>query len=145
MSPVHAHDDVFAWDEAAAYDAAARVVVISQWLDDFPVNRQMDPLAAFLLRYIKLFEEAGEMVGNIIGMTGQNPRKGVTSDLEHVLEEASDSVITLLGAIEHATGNRGESFGRVFAKIAKVYARMEAHQASADADLYAKVKAEAEA
>lgn len=116
------------WTLGDATKAQSQLEEISDWIDDFPVNRDADPLAAFLLRYIKVFEEAGEMVGNIIGMTGQNPRKGVTSSLEEVLDEAADTALTILGAIESATGNRGESFGRLFEKISKVHARMEAFE-----------------
>jgi len=107
-------------------EAQQAIVAISVWLDDYPPNKAKDPLAAFLLRFMKVFEEAGEMVGEIIGMTGQNPRKGVTSDLEKVLDEACDVIITMLGAIETATQNQGEAFPRLFEKIEKVHDRMQA-------------------
>lgn len=108
-----------------ADDAQNRLQRLSAWLDESPANSGRAPLERLLLRFLKVAEENGEMVAEIIGMTGQNPRKGVTSDITKVIEEALDVAITALGAVEHATGNRGEAFALLFDKIAKVDARRQ--------------------
>lgn len=71
-----------------------------------------------------MIEELGETVSEIIGMTGQNPRKGVTSDLEHVLKEGNDTALTILGANESATGNKGLALASFFEHVGVVHARM---------------------
>lgn len=110
--------------EDQAMDACEQVAEISRWIDTSPANARRTPDEAFLLRAIKIFEEAGEMVQAIIGLTGQNPRKGVTHSLDDVLEEALDTALTALAFVESATGNRTESLPRLFAKIEKVHLRM---------------------
>jgi hypothetical protein len=105
-------------------DARDGLVAISRWLDEAPVNAARTPLERMLLRTIKLAEENGEMVAEIIGLTGQNPRKGVTSDVDKVIAEALDTVVTGLGIVEHLTDNEGRAFGLLFEKLAKVHARM---------------------
>lgn len=100
------------------------LATISRWIDNSPANLQRTPDEAMLLRAIKAFEEAGEMASNIIGMTGQNPRKGVTSTAEEVIDEAVDTALTFLAFVEHMTGNVGASLPILLAKIEKVHERM---------------------
>lgn len=97
---------------------------ISRWLDEAPVNAARTSLESTLLRAIKVYEEAGELAGEIIGMTGQNPRKGVTSDIDKVIGESLDGALSLIGFVEHLTGNQGRALGLLFEKQAKVHARM---------------------
>ena len=51
------------------------------------------------LRLMKLSEEVGEVTEAYIGMTGQNPRKGVTHTREDVAEELCDVVISAMIAL----------------------------------------------
>ncbi|EMF02238.1 hypothetical protein H340_02019 [Streptomyces mobaraensis NBRC 13819 = DSM 40847] len=51
------------------------------------------------LRLIKLSEEVGEVHQAYIGMTGQNPRKGVTHDRSDVAAELCDVIITAATAL----------------------------------------------
>ncbi|MBE1487391.1 MazG-like family protein [Plantactinospora soyae] len=51
-------------------------------------------------RILKVTEEAGEAAGAWIGLTGQNPRKGVTHSLDDVAGELADVALTALVAIE---------------------------------------------
>jgi NTP pyrophosphatase (non-canonical NTP hydrolase) len=51
------------------------------------------------LRLMKLSEEVGEVVQAYIGMTGQNPRKGVSHTREDVAAELCDVVITAMVAL----------------------------------------------
>lgn len=51
------------------------------------------------LRLMKLSEEVGEVTQAYIGMTGQNPRKGVTHTREDVAAELCDVLITAMVAL----------------------------------------------
>jgi hypothetical protein len=104
-------------------EAQQRITALSKWLDESEANVRRPAAEATLLRFLKVGEEAGEMFAEIIGWTGQNPRKGVTANLLDVIEEALDVAITAIGAVEHATGNNGEAFRLLFKKIQDVDAR----------------------
>lgn len=56
------------------------------------------------MRLLKLVEEAGEVAAAYIGMTGQNPRKGVTHTRDEVAGELCDVVVTALVALATITG-----------------------------------------
>lgn len=107
---------------AEAQGAQDELTALSAWFDEH--NRGIDPQFNLVMRFLKVVEENGEMMGEIIGMLGQNPRKGVTSDLGHVIKEALDGVVSLLGAVESATGNKGEAFHLLANHISVVHARM---------------------
>lgn len=93
------------WKRAA--DSAARV---SQWIDDEPANKAMTPLEQLLMRtVVKVGEEFGESCGAIIGVTGQNPRKGVTHTMDEFTKELLDKAATIVLGIEHVTGNKGDA------------------------------------
>jgi hypothetical protein len=116
-------------------NAGDQVAELSRWFDGAPCNIHRTPDEAMLLRAIKIFEETGEMAGNIIGLTGQNPRKGVTSSMDAAIDEAADGIVTLLGFIEHVTGNQGVSLQIALRKINKVHLRMRMYEATpADSD-----------
>lgn len=85
---------------------------ISIWLDEY--NGDLDPQARTWGRLAKLAEETGEVVSSYIGVTGQNPRKGIYKTMEDVGHELLDVAITALGAYEHIMDNEGvamEAFG----------------------------------
>lgn len=102
-------------------DAQGRLTDLSVWIDEG--NAEKPQREQTILRFLKIGEENGECMAEIIGWTGQNPRKGVTASLLDVMDEALDVAVTALGAVEHATGNNGEAFRLLFEKIAKVDAR----------------------
>ncbi|MFS4094554.1 MazG-like family protein [Streptomyces sp. AF1A] len=56
-----------------------------------------------LLRILKLSEEVGEVAEAVIGVTGQNPRKGVTHSWDDVQAELCDVAITALVALRTLT------------------------------------------
>jgi NTP pyrophosphatase (non-canonical NTP hydrolase) len=56
-----------------------------------------------LLRMLKLQEEVGEVAQAVIGVTGQNPRKGVTHTWDDVGSELCDVVVTALVALRTLT------------------------------------------
>jgi phosphoribosyl-ATP pyrophosphohydrolase len=51
------------------------------------------------MRVAKVAEEAGEAIGAWIGLTGQNPRKGVTHTCDDVAGELADAAFAALVAI----------------------------------------------
>lgn len=85
------------------------LAALSAWIDGHPANAARDPEARLWGRIAKVQEEAGEVVSALIGVTGQNPRKGVTHSMDDVANELLDVAVTALVAYEHVTGNRAES------------------------------------
>lgn len=59
-------------------------------------NPELRGLPELILRGSKVQEEAGELAGAVIGVLGQNPRKGVTHTWDQVLHEAIDVVLSAL-------------------------------------------------
>lgn len=62
-------------------------------------------------RIIKIGEEFGEVVEAMIGVSGTNPRKGVTHSYDDVINELLDVAASALGAVEYLTGNQGRCMG----------------------------------
>ncbi|QFQ96797.1 hypothetical protein F9278_11830 [Streptomyces phaeolivaceus] len=65
---------------------------------------------ALLLRMLKLQEEVGEVAQAVIGVTGQNLRKGTTHTWEDVQSELCDVVVTALIALRALTPDAREVF-----------------------------------
>jgi NTP pyrophosphatase (non-canonical NTP hydrolase) len=81
-------------------DLWQHVTAALDWLDT--ANGRDDHTPAIQL--LKIAEEAGEAAAAYIGMTGQNPRKGVTHTREDVAGELCDVVVTALVALATITG-----------------------------------------
>lgn len=90
-------------------NAQAAVVALSRWVDESPANAGRDPEARTWGRLSKVSEEGGEVVKAYIGVTGQNPRKGVYATMDDVRDELLDTALTALCAYEHLTDHRGAS------------------------------------
>ena len=58
-------------------------------------------------RLDKLSEEVGEVIAAYGGVVGENPRKGVTHELDDVLAELLDVAACALGAYESLDGHQG--------------------------------------
>ncbi|MGX9889647.1 MazG-like family protein [Streptomyces sp. NPDC002276] len=84
------------------------------WVD---TNRPLDGREGLLLRILKLSEEVGEVSEAVIGVTGQNPRKGVTHTWDDVQAELCDVVITALIALRTLTPDTQEVFTRHLARV----------------------------
>lgn len=78
---------------------------MSRWIDEGNAHR--DSEAITWGRLAKVSEESGEVIAAYIGMTGQNPRKGVVNSADDVRKELLDVAVTALAAHEHMTGNMG--------------------------------------
>lgn len=107
--------------EPPTWPATRALVQLSQWID--AGNTHRDPEAVTWGRLAKITEEAGEVIAAYIGATGQNPRKGITHDTTHVIDELLDVAVTALGAIEHLTDHHGEALPRLEAKLLHVARR----------------------
>ncbi|MGQ4431411.1 MULTISPECIES: MazG-like family protein [unclassified Streptomyces] len=84
------------------------------WLD------RVDPLdgkEGMLLCMLKLSEEVGEVAQAVIGVTGQNPRKGVTHTWDDVQGELCDVVISALVALRTLTPDTREVFTRHLTRV----------------------------
>lgn len=102
-------------------DMSADLARVSRWIDAANSGRNSE--AATWARLAKITEEAGEVVAAYIGLTGQNPRKGVTHTMEDVEEELLDVAITALAALEHVRGHDGRSMDLLFDKILRTKVR----------------------
>jgi NTP pyrophosphatase (non-canonical NTP hydrolase) len=97
------------------------LAALSKWIDDG--NSHRDPEAITWGRLAKVSEECGEVIAAYIGATGQNPRKGVTGNLDDVVTELLDVAVTALCAVEHLTDRDGLSVDRLAEKVRRVAAR----------------------
>lgn len=52
-----------------------------------------------IVRILKVVEEVGEVAAAVIGVTGQNPRKGVTHTVLDVKAELADTILTAMVAL----------------------------------------------
>lgn len=95
-------------------DLWASVDALWTWLD---TTCPTGGAEGVLLRVLKLSEEVGEVAEAVIGVTGQNPRKGVTHTWEDVQGELCDVVITALVALRTLTPEAREVFTRHLAGV----------------------------
>jgi NTP pyrophosphatase (non-canonical NTP hydrolase) len=97
-------------------DQWATIRGLVEWLD--AANGRTNE--EITLRILKLTEEAGEVAQAWIGVTGQNPRKGVTHDRADVADELCDVIVTAAVAL---TSVAGDPAAHLHAKLAKIAAR----------------------
>lgn len=100
------------------------VAIVDEWLDTL-IGEQYEgqPLAQDWARLSKIGEELGEAIQAFIGLTGQNPRKGISNTREEFLDEVADTIITGLFCLQHFTGNSAESKRIITEKMARIYKR----------------------
>lgn len=96
-------------------------------LDGHVPNRYKDqPLAQDWARTAKVVEEAGEALDALIGITGQNPRKGEYGSMSDLLTELADVTLTGLYAMQHFTKNGDSTIGVLMDRARHHRARREA-------------------
>jgi hypothetical protein len=108
-------------DEPAV--TGALLAGLSRWIDLHPANAARDPEALTWGRLAKVAEESGEVIRAYIAATGQNPRRGVSGDLDAVRAELLDVATTALCALEHLDGCRGTSMAALTAHVRGVAIR----------------------
>ncbi|MFD6909270.1 MazG-like family protein [Streptomyces sp. NPDC060077] len=94
---------------AVGADLWESVEGLYEWLD---ANRPVDGPDGVLLRILKLSEEVGEVAQAVIGVTGQNPRKGTTHTWDDVRSELCDVAVTALVALRTLTPDAREVLTR---------------------------------
>jgi NTP pyrophosphatase (non-canonical NTP hydrolase) len=86
------------------------------WLDQ---GSTLPPETKTVLQILKITEEAGEVAEALIGVTGQNPRKGFShtwSDVEH---ELCDVIITAMVALTRVNPDARTLFAEHLAVVAE--------------------------
>ena len=112
--------------EALGVEFAENVRWVDAHLDREVAQAYQDqPLAQHWARITKVMEEAGEAINELIGVTGQNPRKGVYSDMDKLLGELADVALTGIYAIQHFTKDEARTLALVADKCAYHRARIE--------------------
>jgi len=106
------------------WDHVARTVA---WLD--AANGRGSHETA--MRVMKIAEEAGEAVAACIGLTGANPRKGVTAGPEDLAGELCDVVLAALIALATVTGGTPQAESRLAAHVATRAVRLRMLRAAA--------------
>jgi len=92
---------------------------ITAWLDKSnPTGPHEDAM-----RVLKLLEEAGEAAAAYVGLTGQNPRKGVTHKMDDLLNELADVAITALCAMQHFTQDETVTRAYLASKVDRIIKR----------------------
>jgi hypothetical protein len=79
--------------EDATWETIGRLV---EWLDR---GSALPAETKTILQILKITEEAGEVAEALIGVTGQNPRKGYSHTWRDVESELCDVVITAMVAL----------------------------------------------
>ncbi|MGV8847601.1 MAG: MazG-like family protein [Propionicimonas sp.] len=103
-----------------------RLCAISTIIDAWPVNTARDPEAKLWVACGKIAEEAGEVMKAINGMTGSNPRKGVTHTIDDVEAEVLDTAIAALVTVAHMHHNNIDPIQLLREHLDRVSNRLEA-------------------
>jgi hypothetical protein len=86
---------------------------------------KQQPLAQDWARISKVTEERGEAIAELIGMTGQNPRKGVHSTRERLYKELCDVIATGILALQHFTKDEDITAALIADHINYLWARIQ--------------------
>jgi NTP pyrophosphatase (non-canonical NTP hydrolase) len=95
-------------------DTWATVAELRNWLDG---HSTLPPETERLLRIMKLSEESGEVAQAVIGVTGQNPRKGITHTWDDVQAELCDVILTGMVALATLTPDPQQTFDAHLARV----------------------------
>jgi NTP pyrophosphatase (non-canonical NTP hydrolase) len=118
-------------------DIAQRLDGIDVHLDgEVAQDYKNQPLAQDWARVSKIIEELGEVIGNLILYTGQNPRKrarGDVASLDDVLAELADVAITAMLGMTHFTKDGARTWEIVCAKLEATYQRINEYHSESKA------------
>ena len=98
--------------DQSAWETVDRLV---SWLDR---GSELPAETKTLLQILKITEEAGEVAEALIGVTGQNPRKGFSHTWRDVENELCDVIITAMVALTRVTPQARTRFGEHLAAVA---------------------------
>ncbi|MEX5631694.1 MazG-like family protein [Parafrankia sp. FMc2] len=103
----------------AAIDAAVRALDVNDG------RRSIGPDEALALRVVKVAEECGEASAALIGLRGQNPRKGFSSE-QHLVDELLDVALSALVAAASVTDDWADRFAaHVTARTSRLIAAVD--------------------
>ncbi|WKX70017.1 MazG-like family protein [Streptomyces sp. XD-27] len=100
-------------EQGSPWDTVDRLVA---WLDG---SSSAPPEQERLLRLMKVSEEVGEVAQAVIGVTGQNPRKGVTHSWDDVHAELCDVIVTAMVALASLTPEARQVFAAHLRRVAE--------------------------
>ena len=83
------------------------------------------------MRVMKIAEEAGEAVAAYSGVTGNNPRKGVTATPDDLASELCDVILAALIALATVTGGTPQAESALARHVAARAIRLRAPRAAA--------------
>jgi hypothetical protein len=98
--------------DESAWETVDRLVA---WLDrgsDLPAETKT------MLQILKITEEAGEVAEALIGVTGQNPRKGFSHSWQDVEKELCDVIVTAMVALTRISPRARVLFAEHLAAVA---------------------------
>ncbi|MET9813983.1 MazG-like family protein [Streptomyces sp. NPDC006355] len=95
-------------------DLWASIDALWEWLES---STPIEGPEGLLLRILKLNEEVGEVAEAVIGVTGHNPRKGVTHTWDDVQSELCDVAVTALMVLRTLTPEAREVFTRHLERV----------------------------
>jgi hypothetical protein len=103
---------------------------VDTWLDDNASQRYQpdtlgDSTAQDWARLSKVSEELGEAISVLIGITGQNPRKGYHGTPEEFLNEICDIITTGILCLQHFTKDTQRTEQLIEDRWTHLFRRME--------------------
>lgn len=116
-------------DDGKTVDRINRAVesISSQVSGTYPAG--LDAEAHLWRRCAKVNEEAGEVTEALLGVVGENPRKGRTA-VAVLEQELLDVAVAALGAVSHLNGDkRTDVMGRLLDHVEWVDDRLTTHLA----------------
>jgi hypothetical protein len=103
----------------------AAVEKIDAWLDSEVGPRyQVQPIGQDWARVAKAGEEVGDAIDALIGITGQNPHKGLYGTQDDLANELADVALTGIFAIQHFTKDTDATRQVIQARLARILARV---------------------
>lgn len=104
---------------------ASQLCNISHMIDTSASYADCETEAILWRRCAKVAEEAGEVISALIGVIGENPRKGVTHTMGDVESELLDVAATALGAVAHLHDNEDDPILLLAAHVRRVHTRLK--------------------
>lgn len=98
--------------DQSAWETVDRLVA---WLDR---GSELPDETKTILQILKITEEAGEVAEALIGVTGQNPRKGYSHTWQDVESELCDVIITAMVALTRVNPRARTRFAEHLAAVA---------------------------
>ncbi|MCW2876786.1 MAG: hypothetical protein JWQ95_886 [Sphaerisporangium sp.] len=98
--------------DADTWETVDRLVA---WLD---AESTLAPDVELLLRLMKVSEETGEVAQAVIGVLGQNPRKGFTHTWDDVDSELCDVILTAMVALRTRNADAAKVLNTRLAAVA---------------------------